>query len=597
MIMINLRTAIPLCCAVVFIAVVCSISYLALNQIRKDTAKNVRDSLQTVLQTVSKAHDIWIRQRRENTRTLVESHKVIELAEKLIELHNVGTSTIGTEALMNIREFMAPILELHGDKGFFVIAPTRVSIASTRDINIGTVNLIEKEKKRLLDRAFSGIDVFVPTIRSDVPLNSASDVTREVVPTMFIASPIRNLKNEIIAVFALRIDPNSNFSKIAQLGRIGETGETYAFDKEGVLITDSRFDHHLRMTNVVNPGQSGILNIRITDPGGNLLKGYKAPKPNWDLPLTFMASSATSGQSSFNVSGYRDYRGVRVFGAWTWEAGYEFGITTEIDESEALQPYYKTRDTFLTVVVVTSVLAMVMVYVMLRIQNESNKKLRIAHHNLEDRVKTRTSELEAAKSELSEANKRLVKLAITDGLTSLYNRKYFDEQLNLEWHRCLRSHNPLSIILFDIDYFKQYNDHYGHVKGDECLKIISFELKKLRIVKRPGDLVARYGGEEFVVMLSNADEAYTRKVAETIRTSINELNILHEYSNVKDVDHVTVSLGYATEVHLDLVQPKLLIEQADKALYQAKASGRNIAIEYNEKNMGRIVNINSRKEY
>jgi len=165
----------------------------------------------------------------------------------------------------------------------------------------------------------------------------------------------------------------------------------------------------------------------------------------------------------------------------------------------------------------------------------------------------------------------LQRLSSLDGLTEIANRRKFDEHINKEWKRALRAGHPLSVIMFDIDFFKDYNDTYGHQMGDECLKKIAGSLSsKLR---RPGDLIARYGGEEFVVILPETEANDAVSVAESLRTTVEALGISHSSSSVSEV--VTISLGGATLIpHLDS-SPEQLIRASDRALYQAKNDGRN----------------------
>ena len=172
---------------------------------------------------------------------------------------------------------------------------------------------------------------------------------------------------------------------------------------------------------------------------------------------------------------------------------------------------------------------------------------------------------------LKKANQELQRLASLDGLTQLANRRCFDEYLNTEWFKLKPQKYPLSLILCDVDYFKLYNDNYGHQAGDECLKKVANRMRA--IVSRPGDLVARYGGEEFAIVLPNTDQKGAMNVADKIREEIKNLHIEHRSSAV--CDRVTVSLGISTLIPAVESSPEMLIEAADQALYQAKKQGRD----------------------
>lgn len=183
---------------------------------------------------------------------------------------------------------------------------------------------------------------------------------------------------------------------------------------------------------------------------------------------------------------------------------------------------------------------------------------------LEQQVAERTAELSAARA-------RLELLANEDPLTLLPNRRVFDEALNTAWSACARAGQPLSLALLDIDFFKAYNDHYGHAAGDACLQQVANVLK--RVVRRRTDLVARYGGEEFLLLLPQTDAAGAELFAERVRAAIEEAALPHATSTV--ADGITVSIGVVT-VQPDAVSlPERLFFAADAALYEAKAEGRN----------------------
>ncbi len=170
---------------------------------------------------------------------------------------------------------------------------------------------------------------------------------------------------------------------------------------------------------------------------------------------------------------------------------------------------------------------------------------------------------------------QLQRLSTLDGLTEIGNRRLFDQVLDNEWKRSMRDQIPISLIMLDIDFFKLYNDTYGHQGGDTCLKQLAKALKDC--VQRPADLVARYGGEEFAVILPETMLPGASKLAEAICLSIENLNIEHAKNSASP--YVTVSLGVATLTPKHGVLCEQIIAKADKALYQAKESGRNQVVE------------------
>jgi len=174
---------------------------------------------------------------------------------------------------------------------------------------------------------------------------------------------------------------------------------------------------------------------------------------------------------------------------------------------------------------------------------------------------------------LEKSNTILEKLVVHDTLTGLFNRRYFEDQLDKNWKHLMTTQGNFVVIFIDIDYFKRYNDTYGHIEGDEALKRVANELK--RLLKRTSDFVARYGGEEFIALATDMNEEQAMTHAETICQDVRNLNIPHLASPHR---FLTVSCGVAVAKPSIDSSPEKIIHQADMALYQAKAAGRNKAL-------------------
>lgn len=184
---------------------------------------------------------------------------------------------------------------------------------------------------------------------------------------------------------------------------------------------------------------------------------------------------------------------------------------------------------------------------------------------------TRLVENEALVSELQQTNRMMRHSSETDGLTGLYNRSMFDQSLEKFWRQSSRSGSPLCLLMIDVDYFKAYNDHYGHLEGDQCLVKIAEVLEQS--ILREEDCAFRYGGEEFVVLLPNATKASGEKVAQRIRSRLEHRAIQHDLSQVSP--WVSVSIGITAQIGNIDEPARLLIQQADEALYEVKRWGRN----------------------
>jgi len=173
--------------------------------------------------------------------------------------------------------------------------------------------------------------------------------------------------------------------------------------------------------------------------------------------------------------------------------------------------------------------------------------------------------------ELKRYRDDLERQSMTDGLTGIPNRRHLERFLDLLWSQALRLNGPIAVILMDLDHFKAYNDHYGHLAGDDCLRQVARTLE--RCTQRKTDLMARFGGEEFLCVLSGTDQEGAARVAEQLREAVEALAIPHAASGASD--RVTISLGLAACVPRGDDRPEQLLERADRALYEAKRQGRN----------------------
>ncbi|MDH5612002.1 MAG: GGDEF domain-containing protein [Gammaproteobacteria bacterium] len=181
------------------------------------------------------------------------------------------------------------------------------------------------------------------------------------------------------------------------------------------------------------------------------------------------------------------------------------------------------------------------------------------------------TQLRKSNDEIRSLNDKLELLATTDSLTGLYNRRYIDHRLEMEWSRCQRTGNPINIAIIDIDYFKNYNDQYGHQAGDECLKAVADTMAT--IFKRAGDTVARYGGEEFIIIMSDISVKQAELILQQFQVALKNKEIQHKSSMIGD--YLTVSAGLLTAMPKPSDSVQDAIKNADKALYMAKESGRN----------------------
>jgi PAS domain S-box-containing protein len=319
------------------------ISWKALTDIKREIRKNIWSNLQTTLKTTDEAIVGWAGERLDDLNLLITRPDVNKLIEALNELPPDQETLRKSVPLNKLRDIMRPFLLNHHHLGFFVINKERISTGSMRDINLGSVNLLDAVGD-YLDKIFSGEPQLILPIPSDVALPNLSGRLSQKEPTMFVGTPVFNSKGEVIAAFTIRLNPSLQFTRITQIPRSGDTGDSYAFNKAGVLITECRFDDQLRRLGLIGPDERAILTLKLRDPGGNMLEGYLPKKKRKALPFTKGVRSALTGKFGIDIDGYRDYRGVPVVGAWDWIEKYNFGLIYEVDVDEAYVSYFKIRN-------------------------------------------------------------------------------------------------------------------------------------------------------------------------------------------------------------------------------------------------------------
>ncbi|MGD9150175.1 MAG: PAS domain S-box protein, partial [Desulfobacterales bacterium] len=390
-----------------FIVLVAVVAGFALERIKTKIQSDAGEALQIVLQTTQESLNLWVESNKFHVRQLANDPRLISLVERQLKVPRNRDALSSSGALQGLRNFFWHRKDQFGQAGiFFVISPDLVNIASMRDDHIASKNLIANQALDHLNRVFRGAAVLVPPIWSDDPLSSVSAGKRKNWPTMFIVAPVKNIQGKIIAAIARQIDPAGEFTRLIQLGRLGKSGETYAFDEYGKLLSESRFEADLRNTGLLAKDKTSILLVSLRDPGGDMTKGYVPAVPRYQQPLTLMAQAATQGQAGRNVTGYRDYRGVPAYGAWLWDDRLGVGLATEIDEADALSPYYATRTVILTVLAITVFLALGSLVFAVVIEKRASRALQKSHDELEFRVEERTAQLKENQARLEQAEER-----------------------------------------------------------------------------------------------------------------------------------------------------------------------------------------------
>ena len=291
---------------------------LALKEIKSQLNSTLQNQLQAILFTTNEALTNWeglhIEALKHYIHIIEIDHPILKFAQsKALN----GETLAQHPSQQQIQDALMPAMQEGNYQGFFIISKDYINLASTRGSNLAQKSLISEA---LLTRALNGETLLTLPIKSDIPLPDAEGQLQDEQPTMFILGPIREHHQDgaIIAILAFRIAPAEAYAHIASLGRVVKGGETYLFDPQGKMLNETPFTTELHQTGLLPKGTSSILNLEIRDPGGNLMEGYKSPLFRHQQPYTKMAQSALSGQSGFDMSGYNNYLGIPVVGAWQW---------------------------------------------------------------------------------------------------------------------------------------------------------------------------------------------------------------------------------------------------------------------------------------
>jgi hypothetical protein len=306
--------------------------------------------LNTMVDASAKALRVWMGEQKVNVQLIAEDDQVRSLAAELLPLAD-GTARadrqlVQAKAQEALRGRLKNRLRLSGYVGYFVVSPAGTVIAADQDMPIGKV--LADYRKAIFDEALAGKTLVSRPFRSPLLLADDKGELRANLPSMFTIGPLRDETGKTIAALGLRIRPEDQFTRILQVVRFGESGETYAFDKNGLLLSQSRFDEDLKELGLLVdlPESHSILTVHIRDPQVNMALAERPRLRRAEQPLTRLAAEAVQGKDGCDADGYRDYRGVPSVGAWRWLPEYDMGIGTEVDADEAFRPVYILRTAF-----------------------------------------------------------------------------------------------------------------------------------------------------------------------------------------------------------------------------------------------------------
>jgi serine/threonine protein kinase len=367
--------------------------------------RTMRASLQSELETLLSVEQAmlekWLKIQEASAQTLANDPQIRKLVFEILAAKEAaaiqpgaaGEAALQAEQLQTrLAKELEPAMSSHDFVGYVVADKSQQIVAAFTRGLIGTT---VPEYEVLLARAAEGTPTVSPPIPSIVMLKDKAGRLRSGVPTMFVAAPIRDENLQVVAVLAMRIRPEQEFTSILQLGRIGQSGETYAFNKDGLLVSNSRFDEELILLGLLPDTESAqsILSISLRDPGGDMTAGFRPKVRRAELPLVEPVAAAIAGTSGVDVDGYRGYRGARMVGAWAWLPKYDMGLITELNYAEAYRPLTILRWTFFSIfglLALSSVAIFIFTLVVARLQREAQKAAIEAKHlgqyRLEERL-------------------------------------------------------------------------------------------------------------------------------------------------------------------------------------------------------------------
>jgi eukaryotic-like serine/threonine-protein kinase len=322
------------------------VGYWVRSGVEGTTRAELASRLQTVLNADIAALRLWFTEREYDAKSFgsdIQIREAIEEVAALAKDPSVPSRTlVNCPAAKTLQAHLKELLEPQHYLDYVVVSPDKRIIASPYP---GSVNIHTPRSYDLfLNRALEGEMAASRPFAREATLSQRAEG-----PTMFVAAPVRSTNGTIVAVLGLRMKPEKEFSQIFSVAHMGETGEAYAFDRRGMMLTVTRFDQTLKTLGLVPPGRenTAILNLKLLDPGAELRPGEPPPKPRSELGLTRMAVAATTGYDGCDVDGYRNYRGIEVVGAWAWLREYGMGVATEVAVEEAFKNLYVLRRVFL----------------------------------------------------------------------------------------------------------------------------------------------------------------------------------------------------------------------------------------------------------
>lgn len=534
-----------------FLVVTILLAVIGLSQVKKQSLAYTQESMRTVLNSTNEILRLWIDHKIEQMENVAADPILVKQVEKLLKDPSDKASLSNNQTLNELRKHLVTAPEMDENTGFFIINPDYISIGSMRNTDLGTTNLIYEQRPELLKEVFAGKSNFIPPIYTDL----SADKNKS---TMFYAVPIKDDSGKTIAVLTLWDSPVEVMTRLCHLGVAGTSEETYAIDPQGRLISNSRFDEQLRELGLLEKDEVSLLNLQARDPGGNLAENYKPVLPTEEQPLTLMAQNVINKVDQLDITQYRDYRGVDVYGIWQWDDDLNFGLTVEIDHDDALASFYLTRMIIIIILVIVAVLAIAATIFSILIGEKANKALKKYTENLEEHKEHLEEEVENRTAELSEqkemltttidslphpfyvidvkdysvlvANKTARELSKDGTITTCHALSHHSNQpCNTSKHPCplkMIRKNGKPVVMEHIHFDKDGNDRFVEVHG---YPIFNDKGELIQMIEYSLDITERKLAEVELMEAKNKTEAILQASTNGIIT-INEKGIIETFN-------------------------------------------------------------------
>lgn len=380
--------------------VLATIGYFIKKSIQRTMEDNLTNQLVTLRDIERAMLEKWFHVQEANATSIAHDARIRQLIlELLTALEPVTDDVTNRPAARSPAAIRADLhrqleadMQVHEFVGYVLLDREHAVIAAKTE---GLVGQSLPEHEAFLSGVLNGVPSVSTPFISLVPLKDQDGKLRAGLPTMFACVPVRDESFRVVAVLGLRIRPEREFTEIMQRGKYGKTGETYAINKQGVLISNSRFDSELILLGLIPDTEptASILNIHIRDPGGDLTKGFRPGKRRGELPYTDAAQAAINGTTGVSLAGGRDYRGVRNVAAWTWLPKYEVGIVTKIDYEEAFRPLAILQRVFFSLfalLILAAIAIFIFTLIVTRLQREAQKSAiearQLGQYRLEEQI-------------------------------------------------------------------------------------------------------------------------------------------------------------------------------------------------------------------